>query len=1070
MSLYRLPPLFALASLLGLAVGTLAPAIRAQGAGQLLDDQKGRWMHYEVGYLDAIAFTADPTRFWTLNQPGSRVLQVGLPNLGSTHEIPTGPGLASIALRPGTQELWTVDRVTATVSVIHTGSRKLERSIRVGAEPHGIVFTANGDRAYITCSAVDRVDVIAAASYTVVGSIAIPAKSPRAIARVGDWVYVAPFFSGNGSAPRGNPLTADPDDIVDVRHTQDFPGVTPLPDRDLFAFQVTGTPGNEVLDSSRTVNELGTTLFNARLRPGSSELWIPHTDALNARFVGEKNFPDGQVVKNRIAIVDTTLLGNGTNQNAVRILELDALAPDATVRVAAPTDVAFTSDGSRAFVCGYGSDTIGVLAVAGTNVTWLGTLLVKTEDIYPNGVGPRSLKVSPDDRWLVTSNKGENSLVRVDLRTIPAVAPFERVASYSIDLGFDPTPGDLIQGRVHFIRTRNSGSATSSCNSCHVDGYLDGLAWDLGTFLDPEGTPLDQLAFPLDDKGPMVTQSVRRMREVGPWHWRGEKKELRHFNDTFVNLLERIGPGGLATLGVDFMYIVQYMEHLAIPPNHRQQRDRSLTPEQQAGLDLFLNQPVLDGKSCADCHALPLGTSGELVDNQGGGRAPTGVVPQLRGVVDRLAPPFDVGGDFGVRTELGAGLNHGGGNASFLDLMLRPLPPPQVGRHFELTPADAAKIAAFLEVFDTGMAPAAAWQVTANAQNAGTIVASDLAFMLDQAQKGFCDVVFRYGPESWNGASVYFGGLYDPAASDFAPASVTLPRLDLPALLNLAANGTPVTFLGLPPMMGWTVGLDRDNDKLLDLDERLEGTDWEEWDTDLDKYPDGYEVVWGMDPTTHDSNAPDTVPPALVGAVDVVYTTTNAVRLEWRTNEPVRVTVSYNGQTPVLRTPLKPRYDDTFSEVVGNLEPDTLYHFQFHMQDLNNKVSLVHFDVQTRPLVEPLPARIEELELAQVVQTGGPVLRARVKLTWGADGPAPGYELHATAYYASDDESLQVDLGNHSATTGPQGLVNFYLPIPQSIATGAGKLYFSVESIDAPGASAPYVEGMDVLSWSSLPY
>ena len=80
-------------------------------------------------------------------------------------------------------------------------------------------------------------------------------------------------------------------------------------------------------------------------------------------------------------------------------------------------------------------------------MSWNGSLLVKTSDIYPNGVGPRCLKVSPDDRWLVIYNKGENSIQRVALNLLPVSGPFEHVATEWLDLGFDPTPGDRHIGR-----------------------------------------------------------------------------------------------------------------------------------------------------------------------------------------------------------------------------------------------------------------------------------------------------------------------------------------------------------------------------------------------------------------------------------------------------------------------------------------------------------------------------------------------------------------------------------------------------------------------------------------------
>ena len=176
----------------------------------------------------------------------------------------------------------------------------------------------------------------------------------------------------------------------------------------------------------------------------------------------------------------------------------------------------------------------------------------------------------------------------------------------------------------------------------------------MSKYLEPEGTPDDELAMGLDVKGPLVTQSLRRQKEAGPYHWRGEKKSLKAFDGTFSDLLEREAEGETQGLGGDFLYVSQYMEHLALLPNPNQSLDREYTPEQLAGATLFLNEPVLGGLSCNDCHTLPLGTNGEIVDNLGGGLAPFGVVPQLRAVATKLAPPFVIGGLFGTRTELGA--------------------------------------------------------------------------------------------------------------------------------------------------------------------------------------------------------------------------------------------------------------------------------------------------------------------------------------------------------------------------------------------------------------------------------
>jgi hypothetical protein len=330
-------------------------------------------------------------------------------------------------------------------------------------------------------------------------------------------------------------------------------------------------------------------------------------------------------------------------------------------------------------------------------------------------------------------------------------------------------------------------------------------------------------------------------------------------------------------LGADFRYITQYMEHLAIPANPRQQADRGLTAAQQVGADLFMNEPVLGSLTCNSCHTLPLGSAGEVVDNLGGGYAPATVAPSLRGITDKLAAPFQVGGPFGERTELGAGLGHGGALASIQAVLLQQLPPPQVGQRFDVTPAEADQLATFLAAFDTGLAPAAAWQITAHQDNAGSFVNDQLAFLVAEAAKGNCDLVYRFGPELWQGQPTWFTGLYDPGSGRFRQASVTLPPLLTSNLMAKAAGGMPVTFLGVPRQSGWPMGVDRDNDKLLDLDERLAGTNPEDEDTDDDGYHDGYETQWGMNPLVPNASSPDQQAPQLLGPVRVVYTTTHAV-------------------------------------------------------------------------------------------------------------------------------------------------------------------------------------------------
>src|SRR5262249_34749996 len=96
----------------------------------------------------------------------------------------------------------------------------------------------------------------------------------------------------------------------------------------------------------------------------------------------------------------------------------------------------------------------------------------------------------------------------------------------------------VVVGRRFLYDAKFSSShGDSACASCHVFGDFDSLAWDLGNpdnkvVADPgpfvsqlldliTGKPIDPIFHPM--KGPMVTQSLRGLVNVGPMHWRGDR-------------------------------------------------------------------------------------------------------------------------------------------------------------------------------------------------------------------------------------------------------------------------------------------------------------------------------------------------------------------------------------------------------------------------------------------------------------------------------------------------------------------------------------------------------------------
>lgn len=1027
------------------------------------DNQKGRYLNFETAPIQPMALSADGTRLYALNQPGSRLAIFDTATMLPIQQIAIGLGAVSVVPRPGTSELWVVDRVSTCVSVIDLGLGAIVRTIRVGAEPHGLAFSDSGDRAYVSCSADDRVDVIRTSTYRVVKEIGIPARNPRGIVYRNGRAYTVSFLSGNNTAPAGTP--SDPRAVVAVK-TVGGPGVEPLPDRDLFVIPTRATPEEDRLERSLTVSGLGTILFNLHARPGTSELWIPNTEALNSVHRGEVNFVEGQVVQNRITIVDET--------GAVppRIVDLDAIAPPHH-KCGQPAAIVFDPVSPRAFVCGYGSDIVAVLDLsAGGDPTWAGCIEIHPRQAYPRGTGPRGCVIDASGQWLYVYNKTDRSVTQVDLAQLPWTPDFVITAAPPVTLGFELMSGAERLGRHLFTDCRNSKSLTSSCASCHIDGHTDGLAWDLSHYLDPEGTPDDQLTFGTDVKGPLVTQTIRRMEEAGPYHWRGEKRTLHQFNAAFVNLLEREVNGQPEEMGGDFQYMVHFMNRLAYPANPHQPLDRRYTPQQLQGATVFMTKPILGSLTCSSCHMLPLGGGGEIVAETTGGVIRSADVPLLRGIGEKAVRSFVIGGEYGTRTELGAGLGHGGGLSKLQDLT-PPGAPGQTGAHvFDITPQEADQIASFLEALDTGLAPATAFQVTAWAGNVTTLPGGDLSYLIDQAERGHCDLVFYRTPITVSGSWVIRSGMYDTTTHKFATAERKKAQLDVHALMSEAAAGSPVTFLGVPVGMGIPTGLDRDMDRLWDLDERRAGTRYEDGNTDADKYPDGYEIKWGMNPLVPNLTSLDTTAPSVVGPVRLIYATTNTLKFEFDTDEVCQALIGYNGLYPVQRLPLAAFKDMEHWVVLNDLEPDTSYNLQLTLKDpsLNIRVDS-STTLRTKPRALPDPARVRSIDLSVISPpTGGPIVVASVALIAGYSPAAPGYVLHGALYYLTWNGNLEL-VGDHARSLlDANGVAHFNFPFASPVSSGLGTLVFVLTDVDAPAGNVPYVRGLNLQTTATLPY
>jgi YVTN family beta-propeller protein len=662
--------------------------------------------------------------------------------------------------------------------------------------------------------------------WTVANPTALPVvvpifgSKPQALARSldGQKVYVAIFESGNrttianaqdvvahGGLPAPNPSGRPEVGLVlgstnghwvdELNRNYDATHPYTLPDHDVAILAT-----NVANPTPTYIDGLGTLNFNLGVHPVSGKLWVTNTDAGNrVRF--EPNLR-GKFLRTRVAIVDPALPASPVLVDLNPHIDYNVTPgplSEIDLSLSQPGGTAFRSTGGVAYMTALGSAKVAVLDDAGTVV-----------DRIPVGDGPSGLALDEPRHRLYVMNRFANTLSVVDTDTRSVVA--------TRSAGYDPSPAVIRNGRKFLYDGRlSSGHGDLACASCHAGGHRDGLAWDLGdpngTFQPPPPGQVDPLLTGFHPmKGPMETQSLRGLDGHAPFHWRGDRAGFVDFNPAFVSLMGRAAPlsGSDMQAFQDFVFTIQYA------PNPLQNLDRTYpnppaAPSAERGRQTFINT-ALDGPfTCANCHALPPGTNGQIVDKNALQAPQDMKVPQLRGLYEKGFTPGP------VTNKRGFGFSHDGAFPTLFDFLRLPL--------FSFGTNDAMRhdVEAFLLAFDTGMAPAVGAQRTVYDMNENApAIINWIDIMITQDEASNVDLVVK---GRWNGEArgwVYDGGglFRSDRASEALVAKATLR--------TMATAGGELTWTGVPPGNGLRAGIDRDEDGYLDrteLDARSDPAD-----------------------------------------------------------------------------------------------------------------------------------------------------------------------------------------------------------------------------------------------------
>jgi YVTN family beta-propeller protein len=784
--------------------GVLLAVLAAVSSGTAAWAQSApAFANFEEAQTNPVRLSADGTRLFAVNTANASlsvfdVSTPAKPNLIA--QIPVGLGPVSVNPRTD-EEAWVVNQVSNSVSLVSVSKGIVTNTIYLKAEPMDVVF-AGSNQAYISVSRSNQIVVVNTATLALVSVLPVFGGSPRALAVSpdGTTVYAAFAISGNATTiipqnlapvqcgtvgqtvfnggqcvPAFNTALSPPPQVglIVAANDPDWTSYVTfkMPDNDVVAIKTGTTPSVAGYYSA-----VGTINLGLAVNPVTGDLYVANTDAINLTNF-EPNLR-GHWVNNRITRIQ---VATGTVTPFDLNPNIDyAILPNPqalSTALAQPAGVVFDPSGNFMYVASFGTDRVAQVSTSGT-VNWfveVNPQSVGTNISSTTKRGPRGLALNSGAKTLYSLNRISNTISVIDIGT--------KAVTSEIAVGADPTPAALKEGRGFLYDAKLSGNGTGSCASCHVDGDMDHLAWNLG---DPAGSETSTvqngvtiLFHPM--KGPMTTLTMRGLLNLSPYHWRGDRANFAAFNATFNTLM-----GSSELSDANMALYTGFVDTILFQPNPNQNLDRSLPTSLIGGNPVNGQSDFLtvDGteptqQTCNSCHTSNPGPgSNRVIDPQ---FSQPLKVPELRNIYQKLL--FDRSA---AETIDGFGLSHDGHDSGFADFLADPL-------FSGYTTAQKTDMGAYGVCFDTGTAPAVGFTLTLTTSTAGSsTVQTDWATLQSQASAGNIGLIAR---GTLHG--VVHGLLYQPSAGNYI--SDTGALYTQAQLQALVVGGDTLSIMGVYP-------------------------------------------------------------------------------------------------------------------------------------------------------------------------------------------------------------------------------------------------------------------------------
>jgi YVTN family beta-propeller protein len=512
----------------------------------------------------------------------------------------------NLALAPNGKEIYVACESSHSVIVVDTKSQTKAAEIPVGGHPHDVTFHPDGGRAYVSNRLDDTVSVIDTSSRKVIATIPV-GDEPHGVLtdKSGKHLYVLNTSSDDICVIN----TTTHKEIKRLRTSRNPWSLSLSPDgkniyvtNNLSRFvEFRTTPKSEitVIDTERTVVENRLVASATNLLQGID--WHPNgeyaifTHNRTKNLVPMTRLLQGWTITNGIGIVwkDGTV-------DQVLLDEPHLCFPDAT-------DVAFTPDGRYALVSSSGSNRIALVDVSKLISMIKSSSAYERKHILPNHMGkptefvidyivtpesPRGIAVSSDGKTAYVVNALDDSVTAIDIEN--------RQANVRIDLGGPKEITKIRRGEKLFHSANITFHRQFSCHSCHPDGHVDGITYDI----EPDGIGLN----------PVDNRTLRGILDTAPFKWEGTNPSLaRQCGPRLAVFFTRINPFTPDELSA----LDTYISTIPRPPNRYRPLGADLSPAQSRGKLVFERTMANDGRMiprgnrCVTCHFPPLYTDRE---------------------------------------------------------------------------------------------------------------------------------------------------------------------------------------------------------------------------------------------------------------------------------------------------------------------------------------------------------------------------------------------------------------------------------------------------------------------------